>query len=181
MTHHRVCRRVHHHFRIHRHGKLHRLAGAVDAVVRVGRGYREGVHLGYQGVVAQHGGGDAVRSLRRQTGHIRVFPRPAVGHLAVANGGAKGHRLTRVAMTKHLIVRCVHHDLRVHLDGEVHRITRTSHTVRVGRCDGNGSRSRGIAFVRCRKHRNVAFAGLCETDIGVGVRPCITHRSIRDG
>ena len=86
-------------------------------------------------------------------------------------------------MANRLVGRCVHHNLRVHRDREGHRIARAFLTVvRVCRSDLDvGCLGRG-GLVRQRQCADVTrTVGRQIADVRVVARPCITHRTVRDG
>ena len=83
-------------------------------------------------------------------------------------------------MTKHLVVRRVHHNLRVHRNGEVDRIALTSHAVGVGRGDGEVCYNRRARGIRHREFVNLSIATCCQTDRRFVIRPCVTHAAIGD-
>ena len=170
------------HPRIHRNRELHGLAGAADAVVRVGRGHRELGRL-HCGLGVRQGNGRnrcGILDITRKTRDmLRIRAYPVVCHRAVGNRSAEDDLVDRAVAAYRLCRRGGHHHLRVHQNGEIHRSSDTwlaSCRIRVGRGDSNMRRIGLIlGFIISRKLCYGSVTARIKTDVCIVIRPCVCH------
>ena len=179
MTYYHIRRFVHHHLWINGHSKFNSFTSTADTVIGIGWSNRELGYLWLFACITQHCSKDVARiGLIHTCHHSSIVAGPAVGHLAVANGSAKVHRLTLLAMTEHLVFRRIHHHLRVHLDSEINGISYTGCHISISRCYDNSSCCRCIGCIGSRIYWHITITRFTQTYSRIAIRPCIAHRTI---
>ena len=182
VTHYHIWRSVHHHLWINGHGEFNSFTSTADTVIGIGWSNRELGYLWLFAFITQHCSKDVARiGLIHTCHHSSIVAGPAVGHLAVANGSAKVHRLTLLAMTKHLVCRRIHHHLRVHGNCEVNRVAFASHTICIGRCNRKVCYYCWLRSISHCKGINLCITRCVETYRSFIVCPSIAHTAISNG